>query len=183
MSRAKLGDRGDERGGWRWSTFVGIRRPEMEGDDGDLEAEAGNHQDPRHVEQRAGAGQGHPVLDQGQVGGAGKAVEIAEAEEQECRRHAAEEVILHGGFGAFAGGFGEGGENVEAEREQFETDEDDQQVLGRGYEQASGRGHQHHGYKFADVPGEERIEEQHERERGEDENSALRNGGESACGE
>ena len=77
---------------------------------------------------------------------------------------------------------GEGGEDVEAEREQLEADEDDEQVLRGGDEQAAGGGHEHYGDVLAGVAGEDGVDEQQKRERGEGEDCDLGDGGRAARG-
>src|ERR1035438_7659059 len=77
--------------------FVSIRRPEMEGDSRDFEAKSGGDHDESEIEQRRSAmGRCHVgAIDYArQTCGARKSVEIAEAEEQEGRGHATEEVVL-----------------------------------------------------------------------------------------
>ena len=77
----------------------------------------------------------------------------------------------------------ERGEDVEAEPEQFEADEDDQQVLRGGDDKAAGGGHQNDGDILADMAREDGIDEQQQRERGEDEDGALRHASRATRGE
>ena len=101
-----LRNRSDERRGRSGRAFIGVRRPQMEWNRRNLEAEARGNQDQRNIEQRSCAvGSTHIRAreSRGRFVEPRQPVEIAEAEEQKRRRHAAEEVVLHRGFGALAG--------------------------------------------------------------------------------
>ena len=78
-----------------------------------------------------------------QVERAGQAVEQAEAEEQERRRHPAEEEILESGLGRLPPALVEPGEDVEREAGQFEGEEHQQQLLGGCHGHEADRGAQH----------------------------------------
>ena len=85
--------------------------------------------------------------------------------------------------GALAGLLGEGGKDVEAEREQLEADEDDEQILGRGYEQAAGRGHEDDSHELAGIAGEGGVDKQQKLRAVRARIAHLRYGGGAACGE
>ncbi len=86
----------------------------------------------------------------------GEAVEQAEAEEQDPRRHAAKEKILEPGFRRRLALLIKRGKDVKRKAQELNGDEDDQQILGAHQQHHRGGGKQYERAIFAYMGGEAR---------------------------
>ena len=86
----------------------------------------------------------------------GEAVEQAEAEEQDPRRHAAKEKILEPGFRRRLALLVKRGKDVKRKAQELNGDEDDQQVLRAHQQHHRGGGKQYQRAIFAHMGGEAR---------------------------
>ncbi len=129
----------------RRSTLVDVGGPGVERRRRHLEPEA--HQQHRHageeqavVEQHGGR---QVVEDLDEVRAAGGAVGEGDAVEQERRGERPEDEVLHAGFLRRGPPQVHGGEHVDGQREDLEAEEQDDEVVGGGHQDAA-RGRQEH---------------------------------------
>jgi hypothetical protein len=95
------------------------------------------------------------------------AVEQADAEEQEGRRHAPEKKILERGFRRLPAAFVESGEGIERQTQQLERRENHQQVLRADEKHHRGGREEDEAEVFANVCGEGGVEREQHGEDGE----------------
>ncbi len=132
--------RGHERHDRGGRALVHVGRPGVERRRRDLEAEADQHQADAG-EQQALVGEavgGQEVGDADQVGGAGGAVDQGDAVQEERRGEAAEHEVLQGGLARAHPAAVHAGEHVDRDGEDLEAEEQDDEVLGRGHDDAAG---------------------------------------------
>ena len=168
-----LGAGRDEGGARSGRALVDVWRPEVEGRGGDLESEADHGRNDRKDHEGVERRRVDCAGDLEEVGRIGEAVEQAEAEQHEGRRHSAEEEVFESSFGGAGAALVEPCKNVDRQAQQLERDEDDEEVL-RGDEKhhASCR-EQDQENKFADVIGEGGVHREEERQDGDDQQRDL----------
>ena len=133
-----LGRGGHQADDRRGRALVDIRRPDVEGSERDLEAEADeHHRDGEDGEVRRGGGR-DAVVDGGDGGGAGCAEAERDAVEEECGGEAAEQEVFERGLGGGGLAFAEARKDVGGDRRDLEADEDHEQLDGAGHEHHAG---------------------------------------------
>ncbi len=150
-----LGARAHEGGDRRGRALVDIRRPHVEGDEADLEAEA--HEEQGHPRQKQGGvpgpgGQGFG--DGGEVGAAACAVEQGRAIDEEGAGKGPQQEVFHAGFHAAGVLSVDAGQNVEAQGEDLQGQEDHDQIRGAAHGHHAGGAEEEQGVEFADLGGE-----------------------------
>src|SRR5262249_9361591 len=135
------------------SALVNVGGVEVERHRGDAETQPGDHHDERHQRQAAerlfvgGEGVGH----RRQVGGAGHAVEVAEAEQQERRREDAEQKVLHRRLLRRRVGARQVQHDVGRDADEFQREEQWDEVVGGGGESDAGGNEQDAGVVLGGV--------------------------------
>ena len=140
---------------------------------GYFEAEAdrgGHHGDDEQRVQRRSVDGGRDLQ---QVGGVAKAVEQAEAVEQEGSGHSTEEEIFERGLGGARALLVEAGEDVQREAQQLQRDEDHQDVLRRDEEEHARSGKQDKQNELTDMFGECGIDAEQQVDKGEQKQGGL----------
>lgn len=141
-----LGDDAQITGNDGRSSLIGVGRPEMEGHEGNLEAETG---DEEHEAEHAQKVDRQAVGQLVKVEGAGGTIDKRHAVEQQGCREEGEQDVLGTGLGAFIlflvigheGGHGDGG--------QLESDEEHEEVAAGNHEIHAQQGKEHEGVELA----------------------------------
>ena len=152
----RLAGDGEERGDGRGRAFVDVGDPHLEGDGGDLEAEARHHEHHAQQEDRRAEGlaaAGHLLGDGREVRGAGEAEGQGHAVEQHAGAQRPQQEQLEAGLGG-AGVAGEGGEGDQREGRELEGDVEGDELPRRGQQHHPDGGDQKQGDVLAVVAGE-----------------------------
>ena len=155
-----LRTRCDQRGALGRRPLVNLRSPHVEGRGCNLEAQSRHHHDDGNRQQRIARRSVDCGGDALQRERAREAVEQAEAEEQDTRRHAAKKKILEPCFRRWLALLIKRGKDVKRKTQELNGDEDEQQVLRAHQQHHRGGGKQDQRTILAHVGGEARRGDQ-----------------------
>ena len=145
---------GHESGDAGGRAFVGVGRPLVEGDGGDLEEQAGERGEQRDDRRPAciavsAKRRATSLVNDAQVRAAGQAVEQRKSVGEDAGRKCAKQEIFQRGFVGAAIAAQESDQHVSGDRHQFEADEDEDDVEAGGHAHHAGDREQHQRVVFA----------------------------------
>src|SRR5271157_4350905 len=144
------GHESSDRGG---RAFVGVGRPLVEGDGGDLEEKAGHGGEQRDHQNRFVLAPlqkiEQAIADVPEVGAAGQAVEQGQTVSEDAGGERPEQQIFQRGFIGAAVAAEESDEHVGGDGHQFQSDEDQHDVVASGHAHHADDGKQHQGVILA----------------------------------
>ena len=132
----------------RRRALVDVGRPHVERHGGDLEGDAGQHEDEAENQAERGAVRLERGGDLRKLDMSREAVDQRHAVEQHARRQSPEHEILQAGLRRADALAIDGGDDVERERLQFEAEIERDEAVGRNHEQHAERGQHQEDRKF-----------------------------------
>ena len=148
----------------------------MEWNSGDLEAKSSGHKNQRYNQQGSHSLCCQRCCNSIQIGCAGEAIKVTEAEEHQRSRHAAEEIILQCCVCRLCRTLGKRGQYIERKTEQLKRDKDYKQVARCRHQQHAGCAQQYNRRELARIARELRVGAEEKHQCREDQDADLRRG-------